>query len=65
MNAKVLFKMSWRLVEQQFETLMKDFRRHRKSVEKDAELAHLLEADKARAVDRANLEVQQRQRSGT
>ena len=63
-NAKVLFKISWRPVEQQFETLMKDFRRHRKSVEKDAELAHLLEADKARAVDRANLEMQQKQSSG-
>ena len=32
-------------------------------MEKDAELAHLLEADKARAVDRANLEVQEKQSS--
>lgn len=63
MNAKVLFKISWRPVEQQFETLMKDFRRHRKSVEKEAELAHLLEAEKARAVGRANLQLQEKQNS--
>ncbi|KAL9133172.1 MAG: hypothetical protein Q9175_005647 [Cornicularia normoerica] len=63
MNAKVLFKISWRPVEQQFATLMKDFRRHRKSVEKEAELAHLLEAEKARAVGRANLQLQEKQNS--
>ena len=43
---------------------MKDFRRHRKSVEKDAELAHLLEANKARADYQASLELQHIQRSG-
>ena len=44
--------------------LMKDFRRHRKSVEKDTELAHLLDANKARADYQANLEVRQKQSSG-
>lgn len=63
MNARVLFKLSWRSVEQQFETLMKDFQRHRKSVEKEAELAHLVEADKARAVVRAKQQQQEKQNS--
>lgn len=44
---------------------MKDFRRHRKSVEKEAELAHLLEAEKARAVERANIAQREKQKSGT
>ena len=52
-------------MEQQFGTLMKDFRRHRKSVEKEAELAHLLEAEKARAVERANIKRQDKQKAGT
>ena len=65
MNAKILFKVSWKSVEQQFETLMRDFRRHRKSVEKEAELAHLLEAKNARAVERENLAQQEKQKSGT
>ena len=43
---------------------MKDFRRHRKSVEKEAELTHLVEAEKARAVARANIEQQEKQSSG-
>ena len=43
---------------------MKDFRRHRKLVEKEAGLAHLVEAEKARAIDRANLQQQERQNSG-
>ena len=60
----MLFKITWRPVEQQFETLMKEFRRHRKSVEKDTELAHFLEANKARADYQTNLEVQQKQSSG-
>ena len=63
-NAKVFFKVSWRSVEQQFGTLMKDFQRHRKSVEKDADLAHLLEADQARAVRRAEQQQQDKQNSG-
>lgn len=62
-NAKLFF-VSWKSVEQQFGTLMKDFRRHRKSVEKEAELAHLVEAEKARAIDRANLQQQEKQNSG-
>lgn len=64
LNAKVLFKISWRTVEQQYETLMKDFKRHRKMVEKEAELAHFIEAEKARALERANLQNQEKQRSG-
>lgn len=64
-NAKILLKVSWKSVEQQFGTLMKDFRRHRKSVEKEAELSHLLEAERARAVERANIIQQEKQESGT
>ena len=52
-------------MEQQFGTLMKDFRRHRKSVEKEAELAHLLEAENARAVGRVYMEQEEKHNSGT
>ena len=62
-NAKLFF-VSWKHVEQQLGTLMKDFERHRKSVEEEAKLAHLVEADKARAIDRANLQQQEKQKSG-
>lgn len=63
-NANILFKFSWRSIEERFETLMKDFRRHRKLVEKEAGLAHLVEAEKAREVARANLQQQDKQKSG-
>lgn len=43
---------------------MKDFRRHRKSVEKEAELAHLVEAKKARTIVLANIQQQEKERSG-
>lgn len=43
---------------------MKDFKRHRKSVEKEAELAHLVEADKARAVGRAEQQQQDKKNFG-
>lgn len=61
----MFFKVSWRSVEQQYGSLLKDFRRHRKSVEKEAELAHLVEAEKARAVGRAEQQQQDKQNSGT
>lgn len=64
-NAKMFFKVSWRSVEQQYGSLLKDFRRHRKSVEKEAELVHLVEAEKARAVGRAEQQQQDIQNSGT
>lgn len=50
----MFFKITWRSVEQQYGALIKDFQRHRKLVEKEAELAHLIEAEKARALERAN-----------
>lgn len=62
-NVKLFF-VSWKSVEQQFVTLMKDFKRHRKSVEKETELAHLIEAEKSRAIDRANLKQQEKHNSG-
>ena len=43
---------------------MKDFRRHRKLVEKEAKLVHLIEAEKARALERAKFQQQERQNSG-
>ena len=60
----MLIKVSWKSVEQQFGTLIKDFIRHRKSVEKEAELAHLVEAEKARAVALENIQQQEKERSG-
>ena len=59
-----LFFVSWKSVEQQFVTLMKDFKGHRKSVEKETELSHLVEAEKSRAIDRANLQQQEKHDSG-
>ena len=44
---------------------MKDFRRHRKSVEKEAELAHFVEAERAGAVERVNAEQQHKVTAGT
>ena len=64
-NARIVFKTSWKSIEQQHGTLLKDFRRHRKSVEKDAELAHFLEAEKAKVVGRVHMNQQDRQKSGT
>ena len=64
-NARILFKISWKSIEQQHGTLLRDFKRHRESVEKDAELAHFLEAEKARAVGRVNMDQQDKQQSGT
>ena len=59
----MLLKISWKSVEEQFGALMKDFRRHRKSVEKEAELAHFIEAERARALERANFQQQEKQKS--
>lgn len=60
----MLFRVSWRSVEQQFGSLIKDFQRHRKSVEKEAELAHLVEAGKAGAMRLAEKQQQETQDSG-
>ena len=60
----MFLKLSWKSVEQQYGALMKDFRRHRKLVEKEAELAHLIEADSARALERAQFQQQEKQTSG-
>ena len=60
----MFLKISWMSVEQQFGALMKYFRRHRKLVEKEAELAHLIEAERARALERAKFQEQKRQNSG-
>ena len=64
-NARIIFKIAWKSIEQQHGTLLKEFGRHRKSVEKDAELAHFLEAEKARAVGREHMNQQDKQKSGT
>ena len=60
----MFLKLSWKSVEQQFGALMKDFRRRRELVEKEAELANLIETEKARALERAQFEQQEKRNSG-
>jgi hypothetical protein len=54
----------WKSFDRQFGKLILDFDRHRKNVEKEAGLSHLIEAEDARAVQRANQLQLEKEREG-
>lgn len=51
---KVAFKLTWKPFERQFGEHIERFRQHRKSVEKEAGLSHMVEAADSRALIKAN-----------
>lgn len=53
-NFKAGFKLLWKPFDRQFGQRMDDFRIHRKNVDKEAALSHMVEAADARAVDIIN-----------
>ena len=53
-NFKVGFKLIWKPFDNQFGQQLDNFRNHRKNVEKEAGLSHMVEAADARALVLAN-----------
>ena len=53
-SLKVGFKLLWKPFESQFGLQLDNFRNHRKNVEKEAGLSHMVEAADARALALAN-----------
>ena len=53
-SLKVAFKLVWKPFESQFGQQLENFRNHRKNVEKEAGLSHMVEAAEARALARIN-----------
>ena len=53
-NFKVGFRLLWKPFDRQFGQRMDEFRIHRKNVDKEAGLSHMVEAADARAIDRIN-----------
>ena len=53
-SLKVGFKLMWKPFESQFGQQLDNFRNHRKNVEKEAGLSHMVEAADARALALAN-----------
>lgn len=53
-SLKVGFKLLWKPFESQFGQQLDNFRTHRKNVEKEAGLSHMVEAADARALTLAN-----------
>lgn len=53
-NFKAGFKLLWKPFDRQFGQRMDEFRIHRKNVDKEAGLSHMVEAADARAVDTIN-----------
>ena len=53
-SLKVGFKLMWKPFESQFGQQIDNFRHHRKNVEKEAGLSHMVEAADARALALAN-----------
>lgn len=51
---KVAFKLTWKPFERQFGQYIERFRQHRKNVEKEAGLSHMVEAADSRALIIAN-----------
>ena len=49
-GSRIAFKLAWKPFEQQFGEQIERFRKHRKNVEKQAGLAHMVEAADSRAV---------------
>ena len=50
LGSRIAFKLAWKPFERQFGGQIERFRQHRKNVEKEAGLAHMIEAADARAV---------------
>lgn len=53
-SLKVTFKLTWKPFERQFGQYIEGFRQHRKNVEKEAGLSHMIEAADSRALVVAN-----------
>ena len=63
-NLKVGFKLMWKPFESQFGQQLHTFRNHRKNVEKEAGLSHMVEAADARALVSANCRQLERTKEG-
>ena len=64
-SLKVGFKLIWKPFESQFGQQLDQFRNHRKNVEKEAGLSHMVEAADARALALANhLEMERAKKGG-
>lgn len=50
LGSRIAFKLTWKPFERQFGGQIEQFRQHRKNVEKEAGLAHMIEAADSRAV---------------
>lgn len=50
LGSRIAFKLAWKPFERQFGGQIERFRQHRKNVEKEAGLAHMIEAADSRAV---------------
>ena len=50
LGSRIAFKLPWKPFERQFGGHIEQFRQHRKNVEKEAGLAHMIEAADSRAV---------------
>lgn len=61
-SLKIAFKLTWKPFERQFGQQIQSFREHRKTVEKEAGLSHMIEAADSRAVVLANQMQLQQQR---
>ena len=61
---KVTFKLLWKPFDQQFGQQLDAFRKHQKSVEKEAGLANMIEAADARAVVLADQQQLEKRRRG-
>ena len=64
-SVRILLKVSWQSVDKQFEKLIGQFNLHRKSVEKEAELANMIEQGNAREAEKANLVRSKEEKAGT
>jgi hypothetical protein len=53
----------WKPFRKEFDDFMLDFRKHQKRVEKEAGLAHMIEAAKSREIEKANRDLQKRNES--
>ena len=61
-NTRIALKVSWKTFDHQFGALLADFRLHRKSVEKEAELSHMIEAEQSQALVKQDRLALQRQK---
>lgn len=57
-------KLAWKPFDQQFGQMINDLKRHRENVEKEAGLAHMLEAANAREVELAHILELEREKKG-